>query len=185
MAMAKVPVITSAIHGSTEGDDPFARIMRRAKACEGHDNVVSTSVILVHCVLDQPQMGSGAVVITNDDKDRAAALARELAAHYWKQRFELEPQVHTPTEAIARGLEKGDGPVLLVEAADCCGGGAAGDSVATLKALIPGSYSKNPFNEIFQERFAPFSHVVNEFKEAHIQREFFLRDSSMRSQPGT
>ncbi len=50
---------------------------------------------------------------------------------------------------------------------------------------IPGSCSKNAFNEAFQERFAPFSHVVNEFKKAQIQREFFLRDPSMGSQPGT
>ena len=50
---------------------------------------------------------------------------------------------------------------------------------------IPGSYSKNPFNEAFQERFAPFSHVVNEFKKAQIERKFFLRDPSMGSQPGT
>ena len=28
------------------------------------------------------------------------------------------------------------GPVLLVDAADCCGGGAAGDSVATLRVLL-------------------------------------------------
>lgn len=35
MAAAKVPVITGAIHGSTHGDDPFARLMRQAKAHEG------------------------------------------------------------------------------------------------------------------------------------------------------
>jgi|GEM_PF-5868289 hypothetical protein len=39
---------------------------------------------------------------------------------------------------------------------------------------IPGSCSKNAFNEEFQERFAPFSHVVHEFKKAQIEREFFL-----------
>ncbi len=39
------------------------------------------------------------------------------------------------SEAIRRGLQ-GDGTVLLVETADCCGGGAAGDSVATLKTLL-------------------------------------------------
>ena len=49
---------------------------------------------------------------------------------------------------------------------------------------IPGSCSKNPFNEKFQERFAPFSHVVHEFKKAQIERKFFLRDPSMGSQPG-
>ena len=136
MAMAKVPVITSAIHGSTEGDDPFAQIMRDAKALEGREDVLSTSVFLVHPYLDQPDMGSGALVITDNDMKTAGSLANQLAEQYWTRRFDLEPDIHTPDEAIAKGLEVEGGPVLLVEAADCCGGGAAGDSVATLTALL-------------------------------------------------
>ena len=136
MAMAKVPVITSAIHGSTEGDDPFAQIMRAAKALEGRDGVLSTSAFLVHPYLDQPDMGSGALVITDNDMGTAVSLANQLAEQYWTRRFDLEPEIHTPDETIAKGLKTDGGPVLLVEAADCCGGGAAGDSVATLTALL-------------------------------------------------
>ena len=136
MAMAKVPVITSAIHGSTEDDDPFAQIMRTAKAHEGHNGVLSTSVFLVHPYLDQPDMGSGALVITDDDMETAVSLASQFAEQYWARRFDLEPDIHTPDAAIAKGLAVEGGPVLLVEAADCCGGGAAGDSVATLTALL-------------------------------------------------
>ena len=105
MAMAKVPVITSAIHGSTEGDDPFAKIMRDAKALEGRDDVLSTSVFLVHPYLDQPDMGSGALVITDNDMEMAVSLANQLAEQYWTRRFDLEPDIHTPSEAIAKGLE--------------------------------------------------------------------------------
>jgi microcystin degradation protein MlrC len=36
---------------------------------------------------------------------------------------------------VAAGL-KVSGPVVLVETADCCGGGAAGDNIASLKALL-------------------------------------------------
>ena len=136
MAMAKVPVITGAIYGSTEGDDPFAHIMRSAKSYEGKDGVLSTSVFLVHPYLDQPDMGSGPLVITEDDVGKAVSLAQKIAQEYWARRFDLEPEVYTPGCAIARGMEVDGGPVLLVEAADCCGGGAAGDSVATLQALI-------------------------------------------------
>ena len=83
MAMAKVPVITSAIHGSTEGDDPFAQVMRAAKTLEGRDGVLSTSAFLVHPYLDQPDMGSGALVITDDDMEIAVSLANQLAEQYW------------------------------------------------------------------------------------------------------
>ena len=136
MAVAKVPVITSAIHASTEGDDPFAHLMRRAKTLEGQHGVLSTSMILVHPYLDQPEMGSGAIVITDGDLDGAVVAARMLAEDYWARRFELEPQTLTPQQAIAKGMAIDGGPILLVEAADCCGGGAAGDSIAILAALM-------------------------------------------------
>ena len=136
MAVAKVPVITGAINASTEGDDPFAEVMRFTKAREKEEGVLSTSLFLVHPYLDLPEMGSGGLVITDDDAEKAEALAREIAARYWEIRQTLEPEVHTPEEAIARGLEVEGGPVLLIETADCCGGGAAGDSVASLAALL-------------------------------------------------
>ena len=142
MVMAKVPVITGPICGSTEGDDTFGHIMRYAKAHEGQGGVISTSVFLVHPYLDQADMGSGALVITDDDMDGAVGLAGKIAREYWARRFDLEPDVHTPAEAIFKGLKVDGGPVVLVEAADCSGGGAAGDSVATLDALIEANVSE-------------------------------------------
>jgi microcystin degradation protein MlrC len=136
MAMAKVPVITSALRGSTEWDDPFGRVMRFAKGHEGRGSIASVSVLMVHPPLDQPGLGSGGLAIADDDLDAAVDLARRIARMYWELRFELEPPVHTPEEAIAEGLRQGGGPIVLVESADCCGGGAAGDGVATLKALL-------------------------------------------------
>ena len=139
MAMAKVPVVTGAIHGSTLGDDPFAQLMRQTKAYEERPDILSTGLFLVHPYLDQPEMGSGALVITDGDMDRSVAIASELALAYWARRFELEPQSWTPADAVADGLQVAGGPVLLVETADCCGGGAAGDSIASLAALLHGA----------------------------------------------
>ena len=82
-------------------------------------------------------LGSGALVVTDRDPQRAAQLATGLAEDYWRRRAELEPEVRTPEQAVAAGLQV-DGTVLLVETADCCccGGGAAADSAASLKALL-------------------------------------------------
>jgi microcystin degradation protein MlrC len=136
MAMAKVPVVTSGVRGSTEWGDPFGRIMAATKALETQPGILSTSAFMVHPYLDQPGMGSGALVITDGDLPRARALALDLARQYWDLRSELEPQVYTPGEAVRAGLKLEGGPVILVETSDCCGGGAAGDSAATLKALL-------------------------------------------------
>ncbi|MDA1138000.1 MAG: M81 family metallopeptidase [Planctomycetota bacterium] len=136
MAMAKVPVITSGIHGSTEGDDPFADLMRQTKEFENQKGVLTTSLFMVHPYNDLPDMGSGCLVVTDNDEERAIAIASEVAAAYWERRFDLEPQTLTADDAVAAGLKVDGGPVVLVETSDCCGGGAAGDSVATLKALL-------------------------------------------------
>lgn len=136
MAFARVPVIVGAINGQTEGDGPFADVMRLAKSHEGQGSVYSTGAFLVHPYLDLPEMGGGGLVITNDDQETAVRLATELASQYWDKRLELEPNVVTPAEALRLSRTIDGGPILLVETADCCGGGAAGDSVATLKALL-------------------------------------------------
>jgi microcystin degradation protein MlrC len=136
MALGKVPVLVGGVRGSTEGDDPFADIMRFAKGHEGKNGVLSTSVLLVHPYLDLPEMGGGGVVVTDGDSVGAARLANEIAQRYWERRYDLEPEVWTPEQAIIRGLAVEGGPVLLVETADCSGGGASGDSVHTLRALL-------------------------------------------------
>lgn len=136
MAMANVPVITSAINASTNGNNPFAELMRHTKSLEANPEVLSTSLFLGYPYLDVPEMGSGALVVTNGAPQLAANLAEDLAHRYWQRRHELEPVTHTPYEAVNLGQNTEGGPVLLVEAADCCGGGAAGDSVATLRVLL-------------------------------------------------
>ncbi len=135
MALAKVPVLVSAFHGHTEPPGPFADVMQFAKSLEDRPEVASTSALLVHAQLDQPDMGGGGLVITNGDQELATQLAVEIAEMYWHRRFDLEPTALQPADAIAAG-RKVDGPVLLIETADCVGGGAAGDSVATLRALL-------------------------------------------------
>ncbi len=135
MAMGIAPVLVGAILGATDGDGPFARTMKLAKEIESSDEVYSTSAFLVHPYLDAPEMGGGGLVITHDNQNLANQLAQEIAEFYWEQRFALEPELYEIDEAIELGLAHA-GTVVLVETADCCGGGAAGDSVQVLPALL-------------------------------------------------
>ena len=136
MVMAKVPVLTGAVHGSTEGDGPFADMMRKAKALEERPDVLSTSMFLVHPFIDRPGMGSGGLVITDGDPEAARAAVVALAEEYWRRRHEFEPDMSSPAEAVRQGLAIDDRPIVLMETADACGGGAAGDSVACIAALL-------------------------------------------------
>ena len=136
MALAKVPVLVSAIHGQTKAPGPFADVMQEAKRLEGEGTVFSVNPILVHPYLNMPDMGGGVLVLANDDESEAVSLAKRLAKRYWEKRVELQPETVSPADAVRRGLQAKGGPVLLVETADCCGGGASGDSVHTLRALL-------------------------------------------------
>ena len=132
MALAKVPVLVSAIHGQTKPPGPFADVMQESKRLKGEGAVFSVNPILVHPYLNMPDMGGGVLVVANDDESGAVSLAKR----YWKKRVELQPETVSPADAVRRGLQSKGGPVLLVETADCCGGGASGDSVHTLRALL-------------------------------------------------
>lgn len=160
MVAAKVPVITSAIHGSTHGKDPFADLMRLTKSLERRPRVLSTSLFLVHPYMDVAGMGSGGLVITDNDIGLAEEYASGIAMQYWQRRCDLEPETCTPAEAIVRGLEIDGGPVILVEAADCCGGGAAGDSIATLSSLVDSGTDQLSFVPVVDPAAAAACHLA-------------------------
>jgi microcystin degradation protein MlrC len=162
MAMGKVPVITSAINGSTNDDDPFAELMRYTKALEQQDGVLSTSLFLIHPYMDVADMGSGGLVVTDNDIDRAESLAADIARRYWDRRHDLEPRIFSPAEAIANAMKIGGGPVILVETADCCGGGAAGDSIATLAALVDSGIDAPAIVPVVDPEAAAACHAAGE-----------------------
>ena len=141
MALAKSPVLVSGVHGGTVMPGPFAEIMAMAIAAEAQPSVLSASALLVHPYLDLADMGGGGLVVTDNDMNLAANMAEAMADVYWEKRFELDVETITPQQAIRLAVAarlKGSTakPALLIETADCVGGGAAGDSVATLKALL-------------------------------------------------
>ena len=160
MALAKVPVMVTAIHGGTEGAGPFADCMRMAKSHEGRGSVLSTSVFLVHPYIDLPDMGGGGLVICDNDMEGAVRLAEQIANLYWSRRTELEPVLYAPDVAIREGLQITGGPILLVEAADCCGGGASGDSVATLKQLLAANVDQTALVPVVDPECAAICHAV-------------------------
>jgi microcystin degradation protein MlrC len=136
IAMAKVPVICSGINGMTFGDAPMAHLTQRARQLESKAGILSVSVFHVQPSIDVPGMGSGGLVVTDNDLERAEHEACDLAIDYWRWRHAFEPEIITVADAVERGRKISGGPVLLVDTADCVGGGAAGDSVALLQQLL-------------------------------------------------
>ena len=136
MALAKVPIVCGACNGQTFGDGPMAHLTRKARRLETQPGILSVSCFQVHPYNDLPGMGCGSVVVTDNDPALAADEAQALAAEFWERRRAFEVEHFTVAEAVARGRQVEGGPVLLVDTADCAGGGAPGDSVALLRELL-------------------------------------------------
>ena len=136
MALAKVPIVCGACNGQTFGDGPMAHLTRKARRLETQPGILSVSCFQVHPYNDLPGMGCGSVVVTDNDPALAADEAQALAAQFWERRRAFEVEHFTVAAAVARGRQVEGGPVLLVDTADCAGGGAPGDSVALLRELL-------------------------------------------------
>ena len=136
MALAKVPIVCGACNGQTFGDGPMAHLTRKARRLETQPGILSVSCFQVHPYNDLPGMGCGSVVVTDNDPALAADEAQALAAEFWERRRAFEVEHFTVAAAVARGRQVEGGPVLLVDTADCAGGGAPGDSVALLRELL-------------------------------------------------
>jgi microcystin degradation protein MlrC len=135
IAHVRVPMLLTAFHASTQGDGPYAQLMRRTKALEGTPGILSTSVFFVGSYIDVPEMQCSTVVIADDEAELAADEAKQLAEAYWARRDEFLVETVSVAEAVERGRQI-DGPVILLDTADTTGGGAAGDSIDLVGGLI-------------------------------------------------
>ena len=137
MVFSGVNVITSAINASTVGSGPFAKLMANQLNAEvAQDDILSTSLFLCQPYLDQPKMLSGSLIISDNNLPKAKRLSYEFAESYWRGRWNLLSESNSALEAL-KAIECEDfDHHILIEASDCCGGGAIGDSVHTIRQLI-------------------------------------------------
>ena len=108
----------------------------RIKAMEGKDGVLSISV--AHCFpyADVPELSGRILVVTDNDKTGADALATRLGQEFVSMRGKTMPQFFDVASGVAAGLEFNDLPVVLAEPSDNAGGGAPSDNTSILRELI-------------------------------------------------
>ena len=86
---------------------------------------------------DVPQAGAKLWVVTDNDPQLAATLARRLGAEFWALRTRIGPEVMEVDAALDLvATAAGEGPLVLADIADNPGGGAAGDSTFILRRIV-------------------------------------------------
>ena len=97
--------------------------------------VLSTSIVLGFPYADVPEMGSSAIVITNDELAAARRYADALGDGLWQARDTFRPALAGIEAAIDQAASL-TGPVCLLDMGDNVGGGSPADGMSLARAML-------------------------------------------------
>lgn len=106
--------------------------------------VLSNSVILGFPYADVEEMGSGFIVVTDNDPALAQQLADELANYLISNRQAFLGQLISPADAVTQAIAL-PGPVCLLDMGDNVGAGGTADSTHMAHAILEHGQGKPAF----------------------------------------
>ncbi len=117
----------------------YGKVIDRARAMEAGGEAISAAVLIGNPFTDAPELGSQALVVTDNDAQAAQLLAIELAERFWADHARMLADLVPLSDAIADAVGQ-SGPVTFTDAADAPSSGASGDSNTILAGLIAADY---------------------------------------------
>jgi microcystin degradation protein MlrC len=108
----------------------------KVKAMEGKDGILSISI--GHCFpyADVEELTGRVLVITDNDKAKADAVATAIGEEFVSMRGKTIPDYQTVEGGIAAARAHNGAPVVVADPADNAGGGAPTDNTTILRHLI-------------------------------------------------
>jgi microcystin degradation protein MlrC len=128
------PPLAVNIERQLTAEPPCRSLYDLADAMLERPGVLSNSLLLGFPYADVAEMGSAAIVVTDDDLPGAQGLAKELEDAWWARRQEFAGQLIGVEEALDRAARL-DGPICLLDMGDNVGGGSPGDGTVLAQAL--------------------------------------------------
>ena len=116
--------------------EPMMGFVKRMKACEGQDGILSVSLGHGFPWGDLPEAGAKLWVISDNDLPKAQRLADQLAREFWDLREQTRFSAVSVDEAIDIDIATEGGPVVFGDVADNPDSGAPGDSTFLLRRLV-------------------------------------------------
>lgn len=115
---------------------PLRGIVDRMKAMEGQDGVLSVSFGHGFPWGDVEDVGAKMLVVTDNDPEKAARIARSFASEIFEAREQMRGDYLGIDAALDRAVAATSGPIVLADVSDNAGGGAPGDSTFILRRII-------------------------------------------------
>ena len=128
------PPATISIEQQYTSGSPCKELYALADQLGRQGKILSISVLLGFPYADVKEMGSGFIVVTDDDHLLARSTAKTLGDYLWDKRADFVGKKISVKEAI-EAVGHQPKPVLLLDMGDNVGGGSPGDSTFILEAL--------------------------------------------------
>lgn len=122
--------------------EPMRSFVDRLTAMEGHDKVLSASVIHGFMAGDVPDLGTRMLVITDNDQHKGDTLATSLGMELFSYRGKTRPEFLDSHDALDQVIQATTGntkikaPYVIADVWDNPGGGVPGDSTLLLQASL-------------------------------------------------
>ncbi len=116
--------------------EPMRGYVDRMTELEKTDGVLSISLGHGFPWADVSEVGSRVIVVTDNKPDLGRELAEKLGRELWDLRDEITPHYLDLDDAVDAAMAFDGGPVVLADMSDNPGGGAAGDSMLLVAALL-------------------------------------------------
>ncbi len=136
ISMRKVAMLSAPFSHGTREPGPMRELYRWRCGVELSGRALALSYFPVQPWLDIDDVGFTAVAVTDDQPEAAERLALELAEMAWEKRHEFEVPGVEAKAALEEGLATQGQPIILSDASDCVGAGAAGDSSRMLQSYL-------------------------------------------------
>jgi len=114
--------------------DPCKSLQAKVQEIRDRPKVLSASVILGFPYADVPEMGSGFIVVTDNDPALARQYADELTDYLWEHKNDFRGVMISIDEALEQAANSPK-PVCLLDMGDNVGGGSPADGTLILHAL--------------------------------------------------
>ena len=131
---ASLPPMAINIERQFTGQAPCLPLYELANEQLQQEAVLSNSITLGFPYSDVNEMGSGAIVVTDNNPALARELATQLGTYLWDHRQEFVGQMRSIDDVLQEVAHQ-PGPICLLDMGDNVGGGSPADGTLILHAL--------------------------------------------------
>jgi len=140
---AAFPALAINIQNQNTAEFPLSSFYAQIDAAANGPDVLSHSILLGFPYADVEEMGSSAVVITNDQPQQAQELAWAIERKFLAEKDEFEPEFISVESALGEVCANPETRFTLLDMGDNVGGGSPADSTILLHALHNAKVAKS------------------------------------------